>query len=145
MVLVLFFSSRRRPTSLRRDWSSDVCSSELRSARGGVVVRGGLPSGWGRLTSEIPLAIAGMAPIQISADGHETRDHHLYGELEVRHAPGGILDVAVHVQRRDTGHHAAVKLTGVGLPGLIDNQAATIPAGSDSGYKIGRASRRERV
>jgi hypothetical protein len=105
-----------------------------RSARGGVVVRGGLPSGWGRLTSEIPLAIAGMAPIQISADGHETRDHHLYGELEVRHAPGGILDVAVHVQRRDTGHHAAVKLTGVGLPGLIDNQAATIPAGSDSGY-----------
>ena len=105
-----------------------------RRVRGGVVVRGGLPSGWGRLTSEIPLAIAGQAPIQISANGHETRDHNLYGELKVRHSPGSILDVAVHVQRSETGHQAAVKLTGVGLPGLIDNQATTIPPGSDKGY-----------
>ena len=26
---VFFFSSRRRHTRLRRDWSSDVCSSDL--------------------------------------------------------------------------------------------------------------------
>ena len=105
-----------------------------RHVRGGVVVRSGLPNGWGRLTSEIPLAVGGEATIQISADGHETRDHHLYGELKVQHSPGGILDVAVHVQRSDTSHQAAVKLTGVGLPELIDNQTATIPPGSDKGY-----------
>src|SRR5215208_72369 len=29
----LFFSSRRRPTSWPRDWSSDVCSSDLTSPR----------------------------------------------------------------------------------------------------------------
>src|SRR5699024_11469745 len=29
-VLVVFFSSRRRHTRSKRDWSSDVCSSDLR-------------------------------------------------------------------------------------------------------------------
>ena len=106
----------------------------LRQVRGGVVVRSGTPSGWGRLTSDIPLAIAGKAPIQITANGHETRDHHLFGQLKVRHSPGSVLDVAVHVQRSEAGHQAAVKLTGVGLPGVIDNQASTIPSGSKKGY-----------
>ena len=30
VVFVFFFSSRRRHTRLRRDWSSDVCSSDLK-------------------------------------------------------------------------------------------------------------------
>src|SRR5207249_8004954 len=30
-ALVFFFSSRRRHTRSKRDWSSDVCSSDLRS------------------------------------------------------------------------------------------------------------------
>src|SRR5699024_12095288 len=29
-VLIFFFSSRRRHTRSKRDWSSDVCSSDLR-------------------------------------------------------------------------------------------------------------------
>src|SRR5690606_40669333 len=29
MVILFFFSSRRRHTSFSRDWSSDVCSSDL--------------------------------------------------------------------------------------------------------------------
>ena len=32
-MYVFFFSSRRRHTRLRRDWSSDVCSSDLKSLR----------------------------------------------------------------------------------------------------------------
>src|SRR5690554_6902459 len=32
-VIVFFFSSRRRHTRCGRDWSSDVCSSDLRRAR----------------------------------------------------------------------------------------------------------------
>src|SRR5215813_1959620 len=33
LVAVLFFSSRRRHTRCGRDWSSDVCSSDLRLGR----------------------------------------------------------------------------------------------------------------
>ena len=105
-----------------------------RPARGGAVVRAGVAGGWGRLTAEIPLAVATEAPLRITADGHETRDHHLYGELNVRHSPGGILDVAVYVHRGESDHQAPVKLIGVGLPGLITNQTATIPAGQRKGY-----------
>src|SRR6266511_3972522 len=59
MSFVFFFSSRRRHTRFSRDWSSDVCSSDLRGrpcragnryrvqsrARGEVGPRGGAPGG----------------------------------------------------------------------------------------------------
>src|SRR5690606_39833995 len=32
-----FFSSRRRHTSFSRDWSSDVCSSDLNAGRGSLL------------------------------------------------------------------------------------------------------------
>src|SRR2546422_7823900 len=38
---VFFFSSRRRHTRCSRDWSSDVCSSDLRSP--GAVASSGFP------------------------------------------------------------------------------------------------------
>src|SRR5207249_3669908 len=34
MFILFFFSSRRRHTRSKRDWSSDVCSSDLRALRG---------------------------------------------------------------------------------------------------------------
>src|SRR3712207_8764750 len=37
LVLFFFFSSRRRHTRYWRDWSSDVCSSDLRDLRWGRV------------------------------------------------------------------------------------------------------------
>src|SRR5579872_7559504 len=40
-VLVLFLSSRRRHTRCGRDWSSDGCSSDLRSLRHDAELRGG--------------------------------------------------------------------------------------------------------
>src|SRR5699024_11812806 len=33
VILLFFFSSRRRHTRSKRDWSSDVCSSDLKPAR----------------------------------------------------------------------------------------------------------------
>src|SRR5699024_11994493 len=36
LILVFFFSSRRRHTSSKRDWSSDVCSSALVRPRAAV-------------------------------------------------------------------------------------------------------------
>ena len=99
-----------------------------------MIVRTGSPNGNGRLVSQVPVSVAGHAPLRITANGQEARDHHLYGELTVRHSPGGILDVAVQVERRAAEHHAPVKLIGVSLPDLIENQTATIPAGQDKGY-----------
>src|SRR5699024_11622315 len=40
-LFVIFFSSRRRHTSSKRDWSSDVCSSDLLVVKGAS--RDGLP------------------------------------------------------------------------------------------------------
>src|SRR5690606_41156834 len=37
-VLFFFFSSRRRHTRFSRDWSSDVCSSDLRSSSGHAAI-----------------------------------------------------------------------------------------------------------
>ncbi len=101
---------------------------------GGTIVRSGTPNGWGRLTSQIPVAVAGDAPLRITADGHEPVDHHLYGKLAAKHSPGGVLDVAIHIERRDSEHQSPVKLIGVGLRELIQNQTAIIPAGQQKGY-----------
>lgn len=105
-----------------------------RTVRGATVVRGGMPVAWGRLTSQIPFSVAGAAPLRMIADAHEALDHHLYGSLRVRHAPGGVLDVAVQIERLDSSHQAPVKLTGIGLPAAIRNQWAVIPAGEQKGY-----------
>src|SRR2546429_7317808 len=40
VLFFFFFSSRRRHTRCSRDWSSDVCSSDLSSVRARVVPRG---------------------------------------------------------------------------------------------------------
>src|SRR3989442_3898479 len=45
MCLLFFFSSRRRHTRCGRDWSSDVCSSDLIAALNGHTVGGGLEIG----------------------------------------------------------------------------------------------------
>src|SRR5690606_39968595 len=35
-IIIFFFSSRRRHTRFSRDWSSDVCSSDLVSTKGKI-------------------------------------------------------------------------------------------------------------
>lgn len=101
---------------------------------GSMIVRKGLPTGWSRLTDQIDLAVAGDAPVRLTADGHQKRKHDLYGELSVRHSPGSMLDVAVQVERREIDHQAPVTLSGIGLPALIQNQKATIDAGQTTGH-----------
>jgi hypothetical protein len=104
------------------------------TARAGSVIRSNRPRGWSRITDSPVMAIAGESRVRITADGHETRTHHLFGELKVRHSPGGILDVAVGVDRLDVNHQAPVKLIGVGVPDLIENQTVEIPPGQKKGY-----------
>src|SRR3712207_8494588 len=50
MMTLIFLSSRRRHTRYWRDWSSDVCSSDLAPRRRGRgAARGGPPGGRRRL------------------------------------------------------------------------------------------------
>ncbi|MFO1091959.1 MAG: PPC domain-containing protein [Planctomycetaceae bacterium] len=105
-----------------------------RPVRFGTVVRAGSPTGWGRLVSRMPLAVADESPLRVSARVEETLEHHLYGELKLRYSPGTILDVVVDIERRDSAHAAPVRLIGVGLPGVIENQTAIIPAGQSRGF-----------
>src|SRR5215208_4810791 len=61
MVFFFFFSSRRRHTRWPRDWSSDVCSSDLRLAVPGGILR---TSAGGNLLARDRMRIAGApAPV----------------------------------------------------------------------------------
>lgn len=111
-----------------------IANADTRPVRSGAIVRGGTANGWGRLTSQMPFTVAGEAAIRIGATADVLLDHHLYGELAPRYAPGSVLDVAVEVERRDVSHSASVRLIGAGLPKGIRNQTAEIPAGERKGY-----------
>lgn len=101
---------------------------------GGVVVRSGTPTGWGRLVGQMPVAVAGESTVRVVANAHEVLEHQLYGKLPVKHSPGGIVDVAVQIERRDSEHRAAVKLSVLGLPDVIETQTAVVPPGEESVY-----------
>jgi hypothetical protein len=105
-----------------------------RKVQMGAIVRSGTPNGWGRIVSQAPMAITSDAPLRITADAHEPLKHQLYGTLKPRHSPGGAVDVAVTIERRNKGHQYPVKLIAAGLPELIVNQTSTIPADQFKGF-----------
>lgn len=100
----------------------------------GTIIRTGTPHSWGRLVSRLPFAVAGSAPLRISANAHEAIKHQLYGTLAAKHFQGSLVDVAVEIERRDATHQAEVKVMAEGLPDQIRNQTAIIPAGRTKGY-----------
>jgi hypothetical protein len=108
--------------------------SKFQTVAGSTIVRKGVPTGWSRLTDQIGFAVVGEAPIRILADAHQNRKHDLFGDLKVRHAPGTMVDVFVQVVRQEIDHQAPVVLRGIGLPGHIMNEKATIPAGQSDGH-----------
>src|SRR5690625_7408936 len=71
--MFFFFSSRRRHTSWPRDWSSDVCSSDLvregRADRAMVPiensVEGGVSATMDALSSGVPLVVVGEAVVRV--------------------------------------------------------------------------------
>src|SRR5207245_3014898 len=73
-VYFFFFSSRRRHTRCYRDWSSDVCSSDLAAAPIGEVAPGGIR---GRLrlraAEGLPSAPNALAAVDIADDGDGRR------------------------------------------------------------------------
>lgn len=121
--------------SLQLEARDESTESVGRLARAGTIVRSGTPVPWTRLSAELPLVVADSdAPLRITANAHEPLDHHLYGRLSPRHSPGGVVDIAVDLERRSSDHAAPVKLTVVGLPPDIANAASVVPAGDARGY-----------
>jgi hypothetical protein len=108
-------------------------SAGMRPVRGSTVIRPGMPNGWSRLMSEIPLAVSGDAPARITAAIQDELDHHLYGHLKLRYSPGSVLDVAVALEHLDPNYRPSARLRGVGLPPLISQSAKTISAGERTG------------
>src|SRR5699024_1990296 len=72
-----FFSSRRRHTRSKRDWSSDVCSSDLSCTRPGGNAKGPLRRNvgclWCSLESFGPQKGSSERNIQLCQPGHDRR------------------------------------------------------------------------
>ncbi|MBM4001721.1 MAG: hypothetical protein FJ295_00320 [Planctomycetes bacterium] len=105
-----------------------------RVVRGATVVRSGTPTGWARIPSRLPYMTGGQASLRISADAHQVVEHHLYGKLHARHSPGGIVDVAVRVERIGNQPAAPIRLQLVGLPSSLAPPPVTFSAGESAGY-----------
>lgn len=101
-----------------------------------VPSRGASPVLRGRLISRPQFGIAGKAAIRIQADAHRPYSHPLYGTLTPRHAQGGVVDVAVRVDRADRSHASPVRLSFEGLPPQLafPGQVSKIPAAENEGW-----------
>src|SRR3712207_8801518 len=74
MVMLFFFSSRRRHTRYWRDWSSDVCSSDLGDRVGGERVQVQLLGQRQRLEPDaLGLLVASEAEEHPGVDGEHLR------------------------------------------------------------------------
>jgi len=132
--LVVSVTPSAEPLTGRLQLVGQAASVGTKAVIGSTIVRKGVPTVWSRLTDGIELSVVGESPIRITADAHQKRRHDLFGDLAVRHAPGTMVDVLVQVERAEIDHQAPVTLRGVGLPMLIQNRKATIPAGQSTGY-----------
>src|SRR5690606_41205577 len=76
-LVIFFFSSRRRHTRFSRDWSSDVCSSDLALARH-VGIHHPLLLGAELSAQHCRLALAQRRLVDVElVRVHRTLDHHL--------------------------------------------------------------------
>lgn len=103
------------------DWAGAYM---VRPVRGGGMVWAGQATGSGRLTDEIPLALAPPAPLRLTATAPD--DPIVY--------QNSVLDVAIDVDRMIEGHAAPIELTCVGLPQAEPQAIATIPVGAKRGW-----------
>src|SRR2546422_5134726 len=78
-VFVFFFSSRRRHTRCSRDWSSDMCSSDLTDAGGFLA----LPEARVHVTSDLPDSLRGIATLTFGGN-HAFPQHTDNTTAEVR-------------------------------------------------------------
>src|SRR5215813_4142139 len=78
-----FFSSRRRHTRCGRDWSSDVCSSDLSLSAGLQAVRNVLPDNTVQSANLKPWTI-GLTVTQVLFNGYKTANNVRVAEFQVK-------------------------------------------------------------
>src|SRR2546429_7157237 len=86
MRLCVFFSSRRRHTRCSRDWSSDVCSSDLR-ATGQIISLRALADEFVASGSAFPNPYVGLIPLddpEAQREGGKERPRFGYERSEER-------------------------------------------------------------
>lgn len=103
---------------------------EVSIVRAGSRVRVGRPEGWGRIASRFHVAVRGREPYRLTLAHDPALDHHLYGALRFVASQGSVLDLFVRLERDASVSPVAVRLVGEGLPDLVRNESALLPAGS---------------
>src|SRR3712207_6120286 len=134
LAIVVFFSSRRRHTRYWRDWSSDVCSSDLAFIHVGIddelaARMGSLPEGKGVLgqliTEPYPLRIADLSrhPASVGFPPHHPAMHTFLGvPVLVRGEVFGNLYLTEKRNGEFTAEDEAVLTALAGAAGIaIDN------------------------
>src|SRR6266446_7551211 len=86
IYVFFFFSSRRRHTRLQGDWSSDVCSSDLRWRRTRLI--GPLPG----LAALEPPRLQTGSPVENSTRGKSVTNIGRYTTMSTKTAEGDRLD-----------------------------------------------------
>ncbi|MBM4072219.1 MAG: hypothetical protein FJ271_25325 [Planctomycetes bacterium] len=103
---------------------ADIGGKEIaRPARGGTMIWPGRPRPSGRLTQEVTLATAPQMPLLLTASTSEA-----VVDQE------SVIDIAIDVEQRFQGPTEPVHLTATGLPRVVENAIATIPAGKSKGW-----------
>src|SRR5699024_11758072 len=103
VILYFFFSSRRRHTRSKRDWSSDVCSSDLVDIEIMQAI----------LEHNIPHKFSKETEVEIDAIPDTVTDKECAGRKDYRNVPlvtiDGItardFDDAVYCEKLDNGNH----------------------------------------
>src|SRR5208282_3314972 len=105
-VICFFFSSRRRHTRCYRDWSSDVCSSDLR-----IIIKAAAAAGVAQLAVPFVLTARAADTVKIGLDNPLTGTFAALGKneligaqlaIEQINAKGGILERKVELLVEDS-------------------------------------------
>src|SRR5688572_33470889 len=96
-VLFFFFSSRRRHTRFDCDWSSDVCSSDLKTWKKPRILHTDRKPGEHGFASMVPLAKGGVAVAWLDSREMTPGGHHGHeGAMTLRYAE---VDSALAISR----------------------------------------------
>src|SRR5216683_4938833 len=87
---MFFFSSRRRQTRSDRDWSSDVCSSDLLVSGGSFGRRANVWSDFTVAAVNVAKAIDGRAPVRLQFSREDDTSAGLYRPMYVHAVKAGL-------------------------------------------------------
>src|SRR5215217_8717772 len=95
VYFLFFFSSRRRHTRYWRDWSSDVCSSDLMDSNPAFRETLGYTEKELRSLTLYDIVASGRKSVDVNIRRVLEQKHRLVGERKYRRKDGSLVDVEV--------------------------------------------------